>query len=273
MIIMLSRSYDNPLLWTICHMWSGECNSIMLKMFQSCQTVCISLNHREVHSVHSKWVTMIIMLSRRYDNPLLWTICHVWSGECYSIMFMFQSCQTVCISLNHKEVHSVLTFKMSHHDNHAQQKLWYNLLLWTICHMWSGECYSIMMFMFQSCQTVCISLNHREVHSVHSKSVNMIIMLIRSYYKIRCCGQSVTCGVENVTASWYLCFRVVKLFVSHYTTEKFIQFWHSKWVTMVIMLSRSYDIIRCCGQSVTCGVENVTASCSCFRVVKLFVSH
>jgi hypothetical protein len=34
--------------------------------------------------------------------------------------------------------------------------------------MWSGECYSIT-FMFQSCQTVCISLNHREVHSVHSK--------------------------------------------------------------------------------------------------------
>jgi hypothetical protein len=85
---MLSRSYDNPLLRTICHMWSGECYSIMF-MFQSCQTVWISLNHKEVHSVNSKWVTMILMLSRRYDNPLLWTICHMWSGECYSIMFMF----------------------------------------------------------------------------------------------------------------------------------------------------------------------------------------
>jgi hypothetical protein len=154
MIIMLSRSYDdNLLVWTICHMWSRECYSIMF-MFQSCQTVCISLSHREVHSVHSKWVTMILMLSRHYDNPLLWTIWHMWSGECYSIMLMFQSCQTVCISLNH----------------------------------W-------------------------EVHSVHSKWVTMILMLAEVMI-IHCCGQSVTCGVENVTASC-LCFRVVKLFVSH----------------------------------------------------------
>jgi hypothetical protein len=154
-----------------------ECYSIMF-MFQSCQTVCISLNHREDHSVHSKWVTMKIMLNRCYDNPLLWMICHMWSGECYSIMFMFQSFQTVCISLNHREVHSV----------HSQwvtmilmlSRSYDNPLLWTICHMWSGECYSIT-FMFQSCQTVCTSLNHREVHSVHSKWVTMILMLSRRF--------------------------------------------------------------------------------------------
>jgi hypothetical protein len=147
-------------------------------MFQSCQTVYISLNHREVHSVHSKWVTMILMLSRSYDNPLLWMICHMWSKECYSITFMFQRCQTVCISLNHREVHSVhskwVTIKI------MLNRRYDNLLLWTICHMWSGECYSIMFFL-QSCQTVCITLNHREVHSVHSKWVTMILMLSRSY--------------------------------------------------------------------------------------------
>jgi hypothetical protein len=193
-------------------------------MFQSCQTVCISLNHREVHSVHSKWVTMILMLRRRFDNPLLWTICRMWSRECYIITILFQSCQTVGISLNHREVHSV-------HSKWVTMILmlsrrYDNPLLWTICHMWSGECYR---------------------------------------------GQSVTCGVENVTASCLICFRVVKLFVSHKTTEKFIQFIQNE--SLWKLCSSDVMIIHCCGRSVTCEVENVTASCLCFRVVKLFVSH
>jgi hypothetical protein len=147
-------------------------------MFQSCQTVWISLNHREVHSVHSKWVTMILMISRRFDNPLLWTICHMWSGECYSIKFIFQSCQTVCISLNHREVHSVHSKWVTMILMLSRQ--YDNPLLWTICHMWSGECYKIK-FMFQSCQTICISRNHREVHLVHSKWVTVILMHSRRY--------------------------------------------------------------------------------------------